>query len=319
MTKHEKIASDIFQQYGLSFETAERAGGWTNAVWLNGAFALRVSLQKDNDIIRREVERTKILPPEIGYPKNIAIGVTDGYEWSFSERIQGEVLSKVWNTLSWAEKTSAVKQIINIMNKVHSVEVDKIEHVTLKKAWYNSFNKNDSLKDIESYIYQGIFTPKQGRTLQDILEKFYKWNTCTTTVLCHGDITTDNLLWHDGNIVSLLDFEHSVIAPRQLDIHSLVNLALIQYDESTSKDIILLIEREQEIQEYTAEMYSLFSPFLSTQGDKDLFIGYNILYRQCFLEFWLENPKGEIEQCDAYQKLISLSDGNFGYLSKFLN
>ena len=321
MTEQERIATQIFRQYGLSFETAERAGGWTNAVWLNGDFALRVSMRKGNDIIRREVERSKMLPPAVGYPKNIAVGVTDDYEWSLSARIQGKVLNEAWNSFSWAEKTTTVKQIIDIMNGVHSVEVSKIEHLTLKTAWYNSFNKSDSLADIERYVAKKFFTPEQGRVLQDILVQFYNWNDCIAPVLCHGDITMDNLLWHDGNVVSLLDFEHSVIAPPQLDVHSLVNLALTQYDEATATNKILLTEKSEkseEIKQYVSEMVSLFSQFLFEQSDRDLFMGYNVLYRLRFFEFWLDNPNDEITNCDAYQKLLSFSDGNYGYLSTLM-
>ena len=316
MEKHEKLAADIFQQHGLSFETAERAGGWTNAVWLNGDVVLRLSKEKKSNKIHREIERSKTFPTSVGYPKNIATGITDGYEWSLSERIPGQVLSSVWNDLSWTEKVTAIKQILVIVNGVHSVDVKKVEHITLKSAWYSSFDRESSLSDIERYITQQLFTPKQEHILRDILERFYKWYSSVTPVLCHGDITTDNLLWHEGNVVSLLDFEHSVIAPVQLDIHSIVNLALIPYDEAASKDIILLAEKKQEIQRYVTEVIPLFAPFLSRQSDRDLFIGYNVLYRQRFLEFWLAKPEGAIEHCDAYQKLLSFCDGNAGYLSR---
>ena len=319
MNEHEKIAAVVFHQYGLDFKDAERAGGFTNAVWLNGDFALRLSLRKDGDIIRREVMRSKALPLSVGYPRSIAIGVTDGYEWSLSERVQGKILSEVWNTLNWTEKTATIKQIADIMNVVHSVEVSSVEHLTLKKAWYNSFDKNESIADIERYEEKKIFTQEQCFVLREILEKFYKWNACATPVLCHGDITMDNLLWREGSIISLLDFEHSVIAPRQLDVHSLVNMALIPYDETALMDIILITEKGHEVQQYAANMISLLSPYLSNQGEKDLFVGYNVLFRQRFLEFWLENPKGKIEQCDAYQKLLSLSDGRYGYLSRLIN
>ena len=318
MNEQEKIASEVFQQHGLNFKDAKRAGGWTNAVWLNGGVVLRVSLRKNSDIIRREVMRSKMLPPSVGYPKNIDVGVTDGYEWSLSEHIQGDALSEVWHNLSWEEKTKAVKQISHIMNAVHSVDIGKVEQITLKVAWYSSFNKNDSIADIQRYESQNIFTNKQNSELQDILERFYRWNTSTTPVLCHGDITTDNLLWREGNVISLLDFEHSAITPQQLDVHSLVNLALIHYDEATSTDIILLNDKNHEIKQYVTEMISLFSPYLSSQSDKDLFMGYSVLFRLRFLDFWLENPKGNIEQCDAYQMLLSLCDGSSGYFSDLL-
>ena len=307
MKQYEKIAVEIFRQHGLSFEAAERAGGWTNAVWLNGDLALRVSKQKNNEIIRREVERSKMLPLSVGYPRNIATGVIDGYEWALSERVQGITLSNIWNDLSWAHKVKAVKQILDITKDVHSVSVSTVKHLTLKTAWYNSFDRDSSIADIEHYTAKGWFTSQQGKNLHDALVRFYDCIACVTPVLCHGDITTDNILWHDGNVVSLLDFEHAVIAPRQLDIHSLVNLALIPYD------VVLLSEENHEIQEYVDEMIRLFKPFLSEQTDTDLFIGYNILFRQKFFEFWLAEPNGSIEMCDAYQKLLSISDGKGGY------
>jgi len=316
--KHRNIALNIFKQYNMNFHTAERAGGWTNAVWLNGDYALRLSKERGSDKIHRETERAKTFPSSVGYPKNIAVGISEGYEWSLSERIQGKVLSSVWDSFSWIEKTAAVKQIFNIMASVHSVAVKNVEHLTLKTAWYNAFDRNSSLAGIKRYVSKKLFTQKQGDVLHDILERFYRWNASVTPVLCHGDITTDNLLWHDGNVVSLLDFEHAVIAPCQLDIHSLVNLALIPYDEHTSKHVVLLNIEEQEIQNYVAEITPLFKPFLAKQSDKDLFVGYNVLFRQRFFEFWLKNPKGDIEQCDAYQMLLSISNGNNGYLSKLL-
>jgi len=317
MTEHEKIAEIIFNRYGLEFNTAIRAGGWTNAVWLNGGCALRLSMKKDSDIIRREAARTKSLPLSVGYPKNIATGVVDGYEWSLSERIDGAPLSGVWDGLNWDEKARAVNRVLEIVNGVHSVPVCEIEGITLRSAWYNPFDKARSLADMERYVAHKIFTAEQGHNLGVILERFYAVNT-SAPVLCHGDITTDNLLWHNGSVVSLLDFEHSVIAPKQLDIHSLVNLALIPYDEAAGMDIILFDDESPEVQSYVLNMIALFKPYLSGQVEKDLFMGYNVLFRQRFLEYWLAQPEGAIEQCDAYMILTSLGDGNGGYLAKLL-
>ena len=318
MDKFEEIAEDIFRSHGLSFDTAERATGWTNAVWINNGCVLRLSKTRGSDRIRREAERSKALPALVGYPKVIATGITDdGYEWCLSERAPGQVLSSVWDGLDWVKKAKAIKQIIMIMDGVHSVDVSKVERLTLRVAWYNTFDKARSFADIERYITDKIFTRGQGLILRDILENFYECKDAAAPVLCHGDITPDNLLWHEGDVVSLLDFEHAVIAPRLLDIHSLVNMALVPYDEAASKDVILFTETKPEIKNYVAEMIALFKPYLSTQSDKDLFVGYNVLFRQRFLESWLENHtnQNDIEQCDAYQKLLSFCDGRAGYLS----
>jgi len=294
MEKQDKIAAGIFQKHGLRFDNAKRAGGWTNTVWLNDNLVLRLSNETGTDRIRREIEKCKMLPLSVGYPVNVAAGVIDGYEWSLSERIQGNVLRDVWDDLNLTEKVAAVKQVFEIMNDVHSVDVCKVEHLTLRRAWYNSFNKDESFADIERYITQNVFTAGQGNILYKILERFYKWHSSVTPVFNHGDITMDNLLWHSGNVVSLLDFEHSVIAPPQLDLHSMFNE--------------FMSDKKSE-RKYIAEIKELFKPLLSYEYESDLLLGYSFLFYQRFFEGWLKEPKGEIEQCGAYQKLLSLSDG----------
>jgi len=312
MEEHQKIASEIFEQHRLKFETAERAGGWTNAVWYNGDFVLRLSLMKDSDRIRREVELAGLLSQSVGYPTIIATGVMQGYEWSFSNRIPGKNLSDVWDNLGWQEKVKAVRQILDMMKAIHSVDVCKAEHLSLRRAWYNPFIKSESLADIERYVAQKIFTAQQGYVLYDIIENFYQCLEKFVPVLNHGDITTDNILWHEGEVVSLMDFEHSSISPPQLDLHSIINLALIP------NDVILMAERNQETEQYIDDIIDMFRPMLTQKNDKDLLLGYAILFRQRFLEFWLDKPKGELHQVDAYQKILSLSDGNGGYLFELL-
>ncbi|MCL2406555.1 MAG: aminoglycoside phosphotransferase family protein [Defluviitaleaceae bacterium] len=295
MTEHDKIATKVFEQYGLNFADAERAGGWINTVWLNGDHALRLSADKGGDRLRREVARCRHLPPSVGYPANIATGETDGYEWSLSKRVQGKPLSNIWNELPYSQKSDAVMQILSIMNDVHSVQIDKIEAITPKTSWYNSFDKKSSFADAERYIELGIFTPAIKNAFCEILELFFAQLDTADNVLCHGDITANNLLWNDNKIVSLLDFEHAVIAPRQLDVHSVVNLC------------------------DGLDIGNLFKPYLYTQKDKNLFIGYSILFQQRFLEFWIAHPLCDISKCDPYNRLLQLCDTNHGYLSELIN
>lgn len=294
MTEHEKRAAEIFRQQGLPFQTAKRAkGGWTNAVWLNGDAVLRLSQHRDRDRLRREMELAKLLPAPIGYPATIAMGIEAGYEWCLSERVQGQNLSRVWKKLRTPEKEKALRQIFAMARSVHAVDVRQAERFSSRQAWYSSFDRDTSMADMERYAAKNIFTPAQRRSLRDMLERFYDSLARAPAVLNHGDITMDNLLWRDGDVVSLLDFEGSVIAPPQLDLHSLANL-----------DVNL-----------TA---GLCKPFLAGKDEEDLLLGYAILFRMRFLEFWIEERRGRLSKNDAYQKLAALSEGNGGYLAELL-
>lgn len=313
MNEQERIATSIFSNYGLDFKTAARAGGWTNAVWLNGDLALRLSFKKDSDRIRREVRLSKYLPDTIGYPVNIAVGITDGYEWSLSKRIYGNNLSEVWSKLDWKERTEAIRQILRMMELLHNVNISKIENLSSRKAWYTSFNAQETYSCLEKYKHHKIFSTEQIDIFYGILERFWEKHNSMTHVLNHGDITMDNLLWSNGRVVSLLDFEFSVIAPSELDLHSLINLAFFSDESDFMSDC-----NTQEYQQYKRDVIELLKPMLVDSSSADLILGYAILYRQRFLEFWFENPEGKLEELDAYNKLLSLADGEGGYLSEII-
>jgi aminoglycoside phosphotransferase (APT) family kinase protein len=313
--KEERIAAKIFQQYGLSLETAIRAGGWTNEVWFNDDLVLRLSLAKGSNRIRREIQLSRMLPALVGYPVNISSGVIEGYEWSISKRIEGINLSEAWPNLSWAERTYTVKQIWEIIKAVHAVDVEKVEGLSSKKPWYSSLDADEILFKFKCYVDKGIFTSEQGAALSDVLKRFWNKLSIATVVLNHGDITMDNILWNEGKIVSLMDFEHSVIAPREIDLNSFINLAFFHEEGNTIID-----ENDSvEFQQYKFQITKLFSPILKQPDSIDLLFGYAILFNQRFLDFWLENPKGSIIQFEPYIKLVSFTGKDGAYLSQLLN
>jgi len=313
MKEQERIAIEIFSEYGLDFKTATRAGGWTNAVWLNGDIALRLSFKKDSDRIRREVRLSEHLPEEVGYPVNIAVGFMDGYEWSLSKRIYGNNLSEIWSSLDWKERTVAIRQILRIMELAHKVDISKIEDLSNKRAWYSSFNPQETYSCLERYKAEKIFSDEQIGVFYGILERFWEKHNSATAVLNHGDITTDNLLWSNGIIVSLMDFEHSVIAAPELDLQNVFNLAFF----SEEGDYIINHNLQESLQ-YKEDVIEMLKPMLANSDSTDLILGYAFLYRQRFLEFWLENPEGKLEEQDAYIKLLSLANGKGGYLLEIL-
>jgi thiamine kinase-like enzyme len=123
----------------------------------------------------------------------------------------------------------------------------------------------------------------------------------------------DNLLWCSGKIVSLLDFEFSVFAPLELDLHCLINLAFFS-DESEFIGNCSI----QEYQKYKNDVIKLLKPMLVNPDSVDLILGYAVLFRMRFLELWLEDPEGKLEELDAYNKLLSLANGKGGYLSDII-
>lgn len=310
MKKQEQIAEKIFSRFGLKFSDAKRAGGWTNAVWLNGDIALRVSYLEDSDRIRREVALAEHLPKAVGYPQNINIGVTDGCEWSASKRITGDNLSVVWDNLDWNKRLVAVKQILSMVHELHTVDISKVESLSNNMAWYSSFDVNETCTSLERYKDKKIFTAKQIDALYNRLELFWESRKLAKHVLNHGDITMDNLMWCNGDIVSLMDFEHSVIAPPELDLHSIVNLTLLSNEGNCDTTEYSL---------YKDNVIKLFEPMLNHSSNEYLILGYAILFRMRFIDMWFENPHCKLNDLKPYIELNSIVGGAQGFLSEIIS
>lgn len=116
--------------------------------------------------------------------------------------------------------------LINIVNAVHSVDVSKVDSLVINKPWYNKLAKEESMSSIDRYFEENLITSEQSQRMKKLFEHFYTSKSLVKAVLNHGDITADNLLWNEGRIISLLDFENSVIAPPELDMYSIMNLAM---------------------------------------------------------------------------------------------
>lgn len=308
----ELIARRIFQQFGADFAAAKRAGGWTNATWLCDGMALRLSTTQGNDKIRREVALAKLLPEEICYPHNIATGVEAGLEWSLSKEIPGTNLEEAWPGLDWDQRCSAVRQIVDKVRAVHSVDAGKVKHLARTTAWYNSSDATEASASTERLVRQGHLTEAQGGELRLALGRFWRALPQAAIVLNHGDITTGNMMWHEDRLVSLMDFEYAVMAPAELDWNSIAKFAFGPICNAND-DRANRLRLQQTVLE-------LLQPELAHEGGGDLLLGYAILLDQFIFELWLAHPDGEgpMEQWEPYRRLQSLADGRGGYLAPLL-
>lgn len=307
-----RIAGDIFAHYGIDFATAKRAGGWSNATWLAGGLALRLSVRPGNETIRREARLAALLPPETGYPTILETGETEGYEWSLSKEIPGRNLGEVWPELDWDGRISALRQLWSKAQAVHTVNVAAAAGLARQRAWFNSSSAEEAGASLVRLAQQGIISPRQIDVLRETLDCFWKALPSAACVLNHGDLTIDNALYHEGQVVALIDFEFAVIAPAELDLNALVKYA---YGPPETGDPFPDPDNSGR-KRIRQEVAGLAKPVLAHPGGKDLLSGYAILLEVWMLADWLAHPEGEgpLEQWQPYRRLISLADGQGGYL-----
>lgn len=298
-----KIAAAILGEYGLCFADAQRAGGWTNKVWLIGEYALRLAPMEGTERIRREVALSKHLPSAAGYPENIATGVMEGHEWSLSKRVQGVPLSGAWGVMRTEERTSAMRQIIMIAQHIRAVEARKVESLVFNRSWFSSFHPEESASAIEEIVGRGAISEAMGKEVSSLLRPFYSVLSTAPRVLNHGDITADNMLWHNGRITSLMDFEYALLAPAQFDLYSIL---LICLDPSA---------KTPEAPSLVEEIVQAAHPLLKRKEDAQLLLGFAALHSLKHMQLWLENRQMDetVEQSWPYRSLASLLDGKGGH------
>jgi scyllo-inosamine 4-kinase len=312
----ESIARDIFARYGVDFAVAKRAGGWSNATWIAGGLALRIATTQGNEKIRREAQLAALLPPEVGYPTRIDSGVTDGYEWNLSKEIPSRCLGEVWPELDWDERATALRGMWQKAQAVHSVDLAAAASLARKRAWFNSTDADEADTSLHRLTQQGLFTLLQAQVLRSALSCFWTVLPSATCVLNHGDLTLDNALWHQGQVVSLLDFEFAVIAPAEMDLNNWLKTAFGPEEVNAPLTATDRSGREK-LRRVSAERAR---PVLAHPGGRELLLGYAILIELWLLELWLAHPEGEgpLEQWQPYRRLLSLSDGQAGYLRLLL-
>ncbi len=310
------IAASIFTSYSVDFNTARRAGGWTNATWLAGGLVLRLSTQPGNDKIRREARLAALLPPEAGYPSIVATGETGGYEWSLSRDIPGICLGEVWPGLGWADRTSTLCQLWQKAQAVHTLDSAAVSTIARRRAWFNSNDAAEAEASATRLVEQKIITARQAEVLGAALDRFWYALPAAACVLNHGDLTLDNAIWRDGLVVSLLDFEYAVVAPAELDLNTFLKHAF-----APTEIIDPLPDPGSEgVRAMRQAVAALAAPVIAHPGGPDLLLGYAILLELWQLQNWLAHPDGEgpLERWDPYLRLLSLADGQGGYLAPVL-
>jgi scyllo-inosamine 4-kinase len=313
------IAVAVFARHGVDFSSARRAGGWTNATWLAGGLALRLSVRPGSDDILREARLAAFFPPEVGYPPLLESGTTDGYAWSLSRELPGRSLGEVWPELDWEARAAALRQLWWRTRAVHRVDLAALGELARKQPWFFPAGAGEADAALARLAAQGLFTPGQARVLGACLRRFRETLPVSACVLNHGDLTLDNAFWHAGEVIALFDFEYAVAAPLELDLNELVKMAFPPPGpEEPPHPPGSPAFRGQELLRSTVAELAL--PLLDHPGGPDLLAGYAILLELWLLEDWLAHPEGEgpLETWQPYRMLLSLADGQGGYLAPLL-
>ncbi|HEY8741725.1 MAG TPA: aminoglycoside phosphotransferase family protein [Chloroflexota bacterium] len=310
------LARQVLVHHGVDLRTARRAGGWSNFTWLAGGLALQIEADAERGDLLRTARLAALLPPGVGYPRIIASGLIEEHEWLLTEEAPGVNLGAVWPQLGWDQRARALGELWAKVEVVHSVNsAAAAPHVRPQSPFYapTPAAAVAQFRQLEARI---VLPAKQSTALRAILARFWAALPGAAAVLNHGDLTTENALWYEGLVVTLLDFEFAVLAPVELDANELLGLAYApaETDDALPDPIGAGNRRLQE-----AATRAVL-PALARPGARDRLLGYAVLLQLWAMHKWLVNWDGRQDYTAwaPFRALTALAEGDGGYLAPVL-
>lgn len=206
----------------------------SNDVWRIGPLVVRVCWRGERARLRREALLASTLPPEAGYPDVVSSGQDGELAWMITRWVDGVSLDSAWPGLDSAERRQAVGQLAEILAALHSwvappqvtallngAEVELAEPSLVVGA---SLHPLPVVRAFALAEHARGLPFVDGRVIDEAVARLHllaghdPYVGNEDQVVVHGDAHLANLLWRDGRVVALLDFEWARLGPRDLEL-----------------------------------------------------------------------------------------------------
>lgn len=242
---NEKMISKLCLEYFAEEpQTVERCavgqGNYVYIVECNGTkYVVRCS-SENNAYNTSIVWLKKLAVIDVPVPKVIVKGKYNEYEYLILSYIEGKDIGIVYEQLSDDDKRVIAKEIVHIQNQVATLELDDVE-----TDWSWSAFVNYILERAEERIVQnGYFDVEKVERLRRCLEQLKDYFASIKPVAYLDDISSKNLLIHNGQISGIIDIDWMGIGDR-LTYVALTNMALLNMEYDT--DYVKYILEEMQV------------------------------------------------------------------------
>jgi aminoglycoside phosphotransferase (APT) family kinase protein len=212
------LAAEVAADFGGDLSRMRRANGYSNATWVGDGIAVRIAHTPVD--MSREAALVRRLPRAVGHPEVLGDGRLRGHGWIVTAEVPGDNLQEVWSELTADKQTEAIAGLWDRARAVHQATPSLRELVPTHGGFMPaSLEAAGSLA--RRVAWEVPLSGIEKARLRDILEEFFHASPQVPPVVNHGDLALMNALWDDG-VVSLLDFEFSVLGPVEIDLSRLV-------------------------------------------------------------------------------------------------
>lgn len=230
----EEFPRRVLEAHDLPAESLTATDGWSNRVWLTPTHVVRLSSGRFRDAFAHEVAVARLLPPTVPHARVLAYGRAGHREWVIQERITGRPLVEVWPQLGPDERRAAVIQLGAVLHALHTTPLPAgFDNPWLTDALAPGGHPEDAYHAPPDHynlllvaaarvpgVDHGVLT-SVGAFIAERLHIF----SDDSLVLVHSDAHLANLLWAEGRITALLDFEGSRPAARDVELDTLLRFS----------------------------------------------------------------------------------------------
>lgn len=208
----ENLIKRILDSEGIVCNTLrkhESDFGFSNSVYfVDETYVVKIPCDKTkSERLKKEIAFYKNTQLDF-VPKYIASGEMDGIDYLVIEKIDGNNLFHIWHSLGEDEQIDAIKQIAEILNKLHSIKGDFLDEKYIQTNWLEKWQKSFdvNIKLLENY---GIDATSLKKFREEKVDKLFAKNK---NGLVFNDAHFDNFILKDGKVYAI-DFDRVLYCP----------------------------------------------------------------------------------------------------------
>jgi len=218
---------------------------------------------------------------EVPVPRVISKGNFEEYEYLILSYIKGKDIGAVYENLSDDEKRTIAKEIVHIQNQVSALKPENVDSDWSWTAFINYMFERSK----ERIVQNGYFDVEKVERLQTQLGQFQEYFNNVKPVAYLDDISSKNLLIHNGRLSGIIDIDWIGIGDK-LTFVALTNMALLNLEYDT--DYVKYLIDEMQISDIEAKVFLFYTlmycvDFMGERGmqfmDKKIEVNENVINR----------------------------------------
>lgn len=194
----------------------------------------------------------KLAPLDIPIPKVIAKGKFDEYEYLILTYFEGEDIGLIYEQLTDDDKKEIAKEIVAIQDKVAALTLENLE---LDWSWRTTVEEMLE-RSRERIVKNGYFDAGKVDRLWELMEPLEDYFASIKPVAYLDDVSTKNLLIHNGRISGIVDIDWMGIGDK-LTYVALTNMALLNMECDT--DYVKYILEEMQLNDVEKKAFLFYT------------------------------------------------------------